>query len=111
MHSREPARTPLNGGAAVEHPEPTLPKPGARGSSPLRDANFRTISDVLKRTEVNSRAAGRRIRGFCKGFEREERIRGYRVVTSSTDRRRTKNESLLRIRALVAKNNCRPSGA
>ena len=39
VHSREPARTPLNAGAAVQHPELTFPKPGVRGSSPLRDAN------------------------------------------------------------------------
>ena len=46
VHSREPARTPVNAGAAVEHTELTLPKPGARGSSPLRDAFLHTTSDV-----------------------------------------------------------------
>ena len=46
VHSLEPERTPLNGGAAVQHPELALPKPGVRGSSPLRDAILDTISDA-----------------------------------------------------------------
>jgi hypothetical protein len=80
----------LNGGAAVQHPELTLPKPGARGSSPLRDANLHTISGVETRTGMNSRATGRRIHGIWKGFGTEERIRGYRTVTSpETTRRRS----------------------
>ena len=36
---------------------------------------------------MNSRATGRRTHGFYKGFGREERIRGYLVVTSTKKRR------------------------
>jgi hypothetical protein len=75
----------LNGDALVQRPEPTLPKPGVRGSSPLRDAILHAISDVLKCTGMNSRATGRRIHGLRKRFGREERSRGYRAVTSSND--------------------------
>jgi hypothetical protein len=35
----------LNGGALLQHLEPTLPKPGVRGSSPLLDAN--KINDLM----------------------------------------------------------------
>jgi hypothetical protein len=47
VHSREPARTRLNAGAPVQHPELALPKPGVRGSSPLRDASFQRLSWFL----------------------------------------------------------------
>jgi hypothetical protein len=39
MDLQEPPRTLLNGDAAIQHLEIAIPKPGVRGSSPLRDAN------------------------------------------------------------------------
>jgi len=36
----------MNGGAFLEHHDYVFPKPGVRGSSPLRDATFLTISGV-----------------------------------------------------------------
>jgi hypothetical protein len=39
MHLRETAQKILNCNGRIQHLETALPKPGFRGSSPLRDAN------------------------------------------------------------------------
>jgi hypothetical protein len=48
-HSDEHMRTLLNRSAQIQHSEIALPKPGVRGSSPLRDASyFNSLSQDIK---------------------------------------------------------------
>jgi hypothetical protein len=50
MHFREPARKLLNTDELIQHLEIALPKPGVRGSSPLRDAS--NNNDLIVKTTV-----------------------------------------------------------
>jgi hypothetical protein len=87
-HFREPERPLLNRSAPIQHSEIALPKPGVRGSSPLRDANFHTTFDVPTCMGMNCRATGRRKRRVPRegrGRREESRLhRGYRAGASST---------------------------
>ena len=58
-----------------------LPKPGVRGSSPLRDAILRTTFDVQTCTGMNSRATGRREGWVEPELGGAAMNRGYMVVT------------------------------
>jgi hypothetical protein len=83
MHSRKPERTLLNSTGPIQHLEIALPKPGVRGSSPLRDAILRTTFDIQTCTGMNWRATVRRGDGSEKQVRGKRLSRGYTVVTGS----------------------------
>ena len=73
----------MNAFELAEQPEHTLPKPGVRGSIPIRDAIFQGILGVRERTKVNSGALTERFDGSEMVIDGKGPRRGYTVVTGS----------------------------
>jgi hypothetical protein len=82
IHFRASVRKLLNSNGPNQHSEIALPKPGVRGSSPLRDAIFRTLSMYRQSWEGTPVQPADVMNWLPRELRRAARYRGYTVVTN-----------------------------